>query len=806
MKIEAILNRLSDHSGLALNPVEQMFADSKLPIDIVPPAVDNDPGNGTIRNVLLTGATGFLGAHLLRTLLQETDAHVWCLSRNSGDGLERIRTNLESYGIWESSFENRIDVVEGDLDRPDVGLRAADYRRLAQSIDTVYHCGAAVNWIYPYRRLAGVNVHGTRELLRFACTARPKAFHFVSSLSVCYSTTGPGRVDEHVNMLQYIDGMHLGYAQTKCVAETLLRQAAERGLPVSIYRSSIVIGDSIHGRSNCDDFLSRFIKGCIEMGCAPELDWFMDCCPVDTVAQGIVTLSRKRGVDNKVLRIFNFRNPGGRYWNECILWINLFGYPVRVIPYSLWIEELKRVSHTAGRPLRELAPFFCKTISDEPIAYLASLYEERRNIRLSSNQTTRALESAGIAWPVLDAMMFDRFFRSYITSGFLPTAPNCTADSVAAPAICLDEGRLSRLIGSRVLQAIPLRDITSNSIVSELTSWRFRTTAGLFPYRLELENEKSLSVMIKLKPRDSQVLDVAESIARLCSEELGNAYAAYRGNSEFVHCDSREPAVYAQADPRFTSQIPKYLGSDGNALAIELLADVELKDSAGDVSGWTEPCIRAALEGIASIHAVWLNRFRELQQDQRLGPTMIYSDATEVMPFWLALADHARPWFSSWAGSTIASIHERAISSIARHRELALQLPSTLTHNDFNPRNLALWNDGGALRLCAYDWEMAKWGLPQHDLAEMLCFVLPDTVEREVVSGWLEVHRVALERASGISIDPDGWQLGFELSIADLLINRLPMYTMVHRFRKQKFLERVVKTWTRLYRLFGMGA
>jgi thiamine kinase-like enzyme len=185
---------------------------------------------------------------------------------------------------------------------------------------------------------------------------------------------------------------------------------------------------------------------------------------------------------------------------------------------------------------------------------------------------------------------------------------------------------------------------------------------------------------------------------------------------------------------------------------------------------------------------------------------MIYSDATEVMPFWLSLADHARPWFSSWAGSTIASIHERAISSIARHRELALQLPSTLTHNDFNPRNLALRNDGGALRLCAYDWEMAKWGLPQHDLAEMLCFVLPDTVEREVVSGWLEVHRVALERASGISIDPDGWQLGFELSIADLLINRLPMYTMVHRFRKQKFLERVVKTWTRLYRLFGMGA
>jgi hypothetical protein len=99
---------------------------------------------------------------------------------------------------------------------------------------------------------------------------------------------------------------------------------------------------------------------------------------------------------------------------------------------------------------------------------------------------------------------------------------------------------------------------------------------------------------------------------------------------------------------------------------------------------------------------------------------------------------------------------------------------------------------------------MAKWGLPQHDLAEMLCFVLPATVEKEAVSKWLEVHRVALERESGIAIHREDWLVGFQLSIADLLINRFAMYTIVHRFRKQMFLERVVKTWSRLYRLFGI--
>jgi hypothetical protein len=605
-------------------------------------------------------------------------------------------------------------------------------------------------------------------------------------------------------MLQYIDGMHLGYAQTKCVAETLVRQAAERGLPVSIYRISVLIGDSVAGRSNCDDFLSRFIKGCIEMGCAPELDWFMDCCPVDTAAKCIVHLSEKRDENGKALQVFHFRNSGGRYWYECILWINLFGYPVRVIPYQSWIEELKKSSHTAGRPLRELAPFFCKTICDQPVAYLPSLYEEPRNIRFSSIQTARILDSAGISWPTLDAMMFDRFFRSYIATGFLPAAPNRMTNSNTAPGNGLDEERLSLLIGSRVLHATPIRDAASHSVVTELTSWRFRTTAGLFPYQLELENGESRSVMVKLKPRDSQVLDVAESIARLCSDELGNAYAAYRGNSEFVHCDTREPAVYAQTDPRFQSHVPRYWGSDDSALAIEFLSDVSLKDSAGDVSGWTEPCIRAALEGIASIHAVWLNRFHALQLDQKLGPSMTYPDALAMTHFWIMLADHARPWFSSWTDERIAAIQDYAISAIAKHRQLALQLPATLIHNDFNPRNLALRNSGEAYRLCAYDWEMAKWGLPQHDLAEMLCFVLPATVEKEAVSKWLEVHRVALERESGIAIHREDWLVGFQLSIADLLINRFAMYTIVHRFRKQMFLERVVKTWSRLYRLFGI--
>ena len=68
------------------------------------------------------------------------------------------------------------------------------------------------------------------------------------------------------------------------MAEALVREAGARGLPVTIMRPSLVTGDASRGgRSNIDDLTSRFIAGCIRMRAAPDLDWRMDCVPVDDV-------------------------------------------------------------------------------------------------------------------------------------------------------------------------------------------------------------------------------------------------------------------------------------------------------------------------------------------------------------------------------------------------------------------------------------------------------------------------------------------------------------------------------------------
>ena len=99
--------------AVAIDAFSQITADCHLPDDIRPAAVESP---AVPRTILLTGATGFLGAFLVRSLLEKTEAHLVCLIRpQSGDAETRLRKNLEQYRIWENRFQHRITVVEAAL-------------------------------------------------------------------------------------------------------------------------------------------------------------------------------------------------------------------------------------------------------------------------------------------------------------------------------------------------------------------------------------------------------------------------------------------------------------------------------------------------------------------------------------------------------------------------------------------------------------------------------------------------------------------------------------------------------------------
>lgn len=796
--------------------LDRMRADGALASDIAPRR-GTPPLTRNAQEVLLTGATGFVGAHLLRELLDQSPVVVHCLVRGA-DAAQRLRANLDRYDLLAHDTLRRVRIVSGDLTQPMLGLGRTAYAELARRIGAIYHGAAAVDWVQGYDGLRDANVVGTREVIRLACHDAATPLHFLSSLGVCYSTRAPTAVDETADVFASAGGLHLGYAQSKCVAEELVRSAGSRGLPVTILRPALVSGHSLTGASNGDDLLARFITGCIRMRAAPDLDWRVDCVPVDHVARAVVVLSRDHVEGTAVAHLANSR---ARHWRECVLWLRLCGYDIELLPYRDWMRALT-ASTGADHPLHALRSFFLRTLPDEGLLTMPELYEEGRRSQVSGARTDAQLAAAGVYCPAVDTTMLDRYVGAYVTEGLIAEAPRrqrtASASAVAGvpavdsviPAL---EAALRRERGDPSLHLIKLtlQPLGGDaSIVGELTSWRHTTMCGLFRCTAEIVTDSgpgTLPLFVKAKAAAEHVLDVAQCVAALAAPALGENYARFRDDIGFTRSHLRELALYAHADERLRRNSPHAFVVDRDdesrrwLLVLESIQDATLAADEGDrpnLGTWRGRDIDAALQGLAEIHAVWYGRAFSRAEEAWLPTPRPAARMREMQPLWAALAHHARARSPAWRDGNLADLHERLVGEMA-WAEAIDALPATLIHNDFNPRNIVIRKTGGVRRLCAYDWELARIGLPQRDLAEFLCFVLPATVSRATVAHWLERSRELLQHQTGHPIDRGDWDHGFRASLCDLLVDRLAMYAMVNRFRPQRFLPRVVRTWQRLH-------
>ncbi len=770
------------------NEIERMRADAVLPPDIVlrarPERRRTSADLMTARHVLLTGATGFLGREILDRLVAHTGAHVTCLVRQP----RALSSNVD-----------RVDTVAGDLSRPRAGLSLEDWTRLVASVDTICHAGAAVNWIGSYAALHDVNVGGTRELLRLAIDA-DAAFHFVSSVSVCYSTRGPMRVDEDSDPMAPIDGLHFGYAQTKAVAEALVRQAAARGLRTHIYRPALLSGHSRTGHFNAGDMLTALIAGCVRMGAAPDLDWSLDALPVDAAAEMIVRLS---GTPASLLHLVH---PRPRHWRECVLWMRVYGYNVRLVPYREWTARLRDGARAPGHPLYALRPFFLDE-RDEGLT-IPELHEDRRRPHLDAGRTHTLIAAANVQVTPLDAALLDTYFRAFVEEGVLPPKGGTDGTGIAygtgTPCLPPIGGRtLARALLEQAGCSTDDLSVTPfgchSSIISELTAWRAGAATGVFDV-----TAGGARYVLKVKPHADEAYEVGAALADVCG--VGDAYRAHGRGLGIDGGHERELALYRSADIIGPSHMPRLFAAYADtssrtwAMLLERMEDTLVIDAVDRPHLWTREHVHTAIDGLASIHARSSARIDGLRAQPWMNAPRTTATMEKMRPLWRALAHQAAPRFAASAGNRLVGIHTRLIDDIASWRPMLDAAPHTLIHNDFNPRNVAIRAAGGQPTLCAFDWELATIGAPVRDLAEFLCFVLPASVDTETVEALVARHRDAFASTAGIRVNRDEWQAAFAAALAEFLIDRLAIYALVDRVKPQRFLPRVLCRWLALFR------
>ncbi len=264
--------------------------------------------------VLLTGATGFLGRDLLRIFIKELppEQTIYCLIRGhaqKGDkqsGLspqqlaeQRLDTLLGELGFHGRTESRllRVRAIAGDISQAGLGATPEALTELADHVEHIYHGAATVRFDQPLPEARRINVEGTRHILDLALRilrqGRPMRLSYIGTSFV--AGTRHGRVFE--NELTVDQTFHNTYEQTKAEAESLVRKyMVEHGLRATLFRPSIIVGDSRTGETSSFKVmywpLKIFSRGLIPIVPASRAG-VVDMVPVDYVIAAIWELSRR---------------------------------------------------------------------------------------------------------------------------------------------------------------------------------------------------------------------------------------------------------------------------------------------------------------------------------------------------------------------------------------------------------------------------------------------------------------------------------------------------------------------------------
>ncbi|KAI2469683.1 putative NRPS-like enzyme [Annulohypoxylon bovei var. microspora] len=393
-------------------------ADSILPPEIKPSGAKMQRLSDA-DTILLTGTTGFLGAFLLNTILENTSAQIICLVRfvdlgngNYSAGLARIRKNLLDLGLWNDSILDRIEVLPANLARKRFGLSPESFEDLAARAQVIIHSAATVNLVYPYAAMQGANVFGTREILRLASKGGATVHH-ISTNGVLPPSVEGWSEDAMLDVDEVPEKLLDGYGQTKWVAEQLVLEAAKRGLPARIYRPGTISGHSSSGSTNTYDLLNALIVESLQLGHAPDIDgWYAEMTPADFVSKAITSLADVVDTDQ---RVFHLGDPSPVPTKEIFGILDQLGYLTKPLGWQEWVHMWdERRGSSKGDNI------FTVDILRRGMPTVDFL---KWVTVLKDPATGPILAKTGLERPKVDSKLFETYTRHFCARGWLPRPP-----------------------------------------------------------------------------------------------------------------------------------------------------------------------------------------------------------------------------------------------------------------------------------------------------------------------------------------------------------------------------------------------
>ena len=369
-------------------------------------------------HIFLRGATGIVGSYLLKTLLEQTQSHIYCLVR-AQEALEaesRVKKALNQFipleGFILNEFQKRVSCISGDIQEPQLGIPEGLYQSLTKKIDLVIHAAGKIALFGSYSFFAKTNVLGTSHLIDFSMKTTQRYFHYVSS----YSIAGNTELQIPFTEFDFDQGQTFllkGYQQSKFNSEKIVRET--EGLNWSISRPGNILGESQTGNypidhaSNTSIFYG-LVKAFIQIQAAFYSHSLFDITPIDYVGNALVFLLTKECRTHLSYHLFN---PDKCTHEHLAREIQSCGYDLQLYSMEQSVLLLKKLmfSHKLldkTFKLLAMAPLLLKNICD---------------MRIDASYTQSLLAPFGIVCPKVDTTLIGCYLQYCQRNGLIPPPP-----------------------------------------------------------------------------------------------------------------------------------------------------------------------------------------------------------------------------------------------------------------------------------------------------------------------------------------------------------------------------------------------
>lgn len=376
----------------------------------------------SVKSVLLTGVTGFVGIHVLSSLIESNVQKIYCIVRDKENksAINRLKDKLHFYFStkYDKYIGSRIITINGDIANADLGMDKSIYSNLVNDIDVVINSSAKVSHYGNEAEFNNINVISVQNLVGFCKKYNKKLFH-ISTMSVSgnalvdqtyISNNINGTIDFKENNFYVNQPLDNVYIKTKFMAENIILDNILKGLDAYILRLGNIMARYEDGvfQDNINDnaYLNR-INAIYNLGVIPDYikNGYLEFTPVDYCANAIVKIVFNNNNQNRIFHLFN---------NKHITLLDFIDIcsklykKIEIVNDDIFNKRLKELIKT----------------NDYIASYILNDMDENKklqyesNIKVNADFTNQYLSKLGFDWPNINKEYIKKFFDYLFNKNF----------------------------------------------------------------------------------------------------------------------------------------------------------------------------------------------------------------------------------------------------------------------------------------------------------------------------------------------------------------------------------------------------